>query len=95
MKNFRKDLWKSQPFIYYKTFFFYSVFACSDEAAVERLNHRISIASPNEKNRYRLRIASSYAARICSFPAKADTSISRVDSGRWKFVISPSIILNV
>ena len=31
---------------------------------------------------------------ILSFPASAETSIISVDSGRWKFVIRRSIILN-
>ena len=50
----------------------------------------ISMASPNEKNRYRSLTASLYAASTCSLPARADTSIKSVDSGRWKFVIRPS-----
>jgi hypothetical protein len=56
--------------------------------------YSINIASPNEKNRYRSRTAVSYACSTCSRPARADTSIKRVLSGRWKFVISPSSILN-
>ena len=53
----------------------------------------MNIASPKEKNRYFSRTASAYAFMICSFPANADTSISSVDSGRWKLVISASMIL--
>ena len=45
--------------------------------------HRI----PKLKNRYFSCTATSYACMIFSFPASADTSISSVDSGRWKFVI--------
>ena len=44
-------------------------------------------ASPKEKKRYLSFTASSYAAIICSIPASADTSINKVDSGKWKFVI--------
>lgn len=55
--------------------------------------HLISIASPKLKNLYRSLTASAYAFSMFSFPASADTSISRVDSGRWKFVISASRIL--
>ena len=55
----------------------------------------INIASPKEKNLYFSLTASSYAANTCSLPASADTNIINVDSGRWKFVISPSRILNL
>ena len=55
--------------------------------------YSINIASPKLKNLYRSCTATSYACMIFSFPASADTSISNVDSGRWKLVISPSIIL--
>ena len=54
----------------------------------------INIASPNEKNRYLSFTASSYAESTCSFPANADTSMTSVDSGRWKLVIRASRILN-
>ena len=47
------------------------------------------------KNLYLSLIASSYAASTCSLPAKAETSITNVDSGRWKLVINPSRILNL
>ena len=30
-----------------------------------------------------------------SFPANADTNINNVDCGKWKFVINPSMHLNV
>lgn len=58
------------------------------------LCHKISIASPNEKNRYRSFTAMRYASSTRSRPASADTSITSVDCGRWKFVISASITLN-
>src|SRR4249919_1049058 len=51
-----------------------------------------NIASPYEKNRYRSRIACSYAAKIRSRPANAETSISNVLSGRWKLVSSASML---
>ena len=53
------------------------------------------MASPKEKKRYLSCTASSYAANTCSLPASADTNIISVDSGRWKFVINPSKILNL
>ena len=53
------------------------------------------MASPKEKNLYRSFTAVLYALRIFSLPAKADTSIISVLSGRWKFVISASIHLNL
>ena len=52
------------------------------------------MASPKLKNLYLFSIASLYALNIKSFPAIALTNIINVDSGRWKFVISPSAILN-
>ena len=55
----------------------------------------INMASPKLKNLYRSCTATSYACMIFSFPASADTSISNVDSGRWKFVIRASIHLNL
>ena len=57
--------------------------------------YTIIIASPKEKKRYLSCTASSYAANTCSLPASADTNIISVDSGRWKFVINPSKILNL
>lgn len=58
-------------------------------------NYSMSIASPKEKKRYFSLTAVSYASIIISLPAKADTSIKRVLSGRWKLVISVSIALNL
>jgi len=58
-------------------------------------NYSMSIASPNEKKRYFSLTAVSYASIILSLPAKADTSIKRVLSGRWKFVIKLSTALNL
>lgn len=52
--------------------------------------YAINIASPNEKNLYLCSIASAYARSIISREEKAETSISSVLSGRWKFVISAS-----
>ena len=54
----------------------------------------INIASPKLKKRYRSFTASAYACIIWSLPANALTSITSVDSGRWKFGISASIPLN-
>ena len=59
-----------------------------------KICYSINIASPNEKNLYRSAIASRYAASVFPRPANADTSIIRVLSGKWKFVISPSMHLN-
>ena len=56
--------------------------------------YRINIASPKLKKRYLSLIASSYAFNTCSLPANAETSITSVDSGRWKFVIRQSSTLN-
>jgi len=42
----------------------------------------INIASPNEKNLYFSFTASSYALSTFSRPARAETSIIRVDSGK-------------
>ena len=56
--------------------------------------YTIIIASPKLKKRYLSFTASSYAAITCSFPANAETSMISVDSGRWKFVINASRILN-
>jgi hypothetical protein len=50
----------------------------------------ISMASPKLKKRKRSRTALSYAARTCSGVANADTSMSKVDLGRWKFVSNAS-----
>lgn len=61
----------------------------------KRKRQLINIASPKLKNLYRSCTATSYACMIFSFPASADTSISNVDSGRWKFVIRASIHLNL
>ena len=43
---------------------------------------RISIASPYEKKRYRFSTAWRYAESVRSYPAKAQTSIKREDSGK-------------
>ena len=73
---------------------FYSYF-WQWEGLTPQANYIISIASPKEKKRYLSCTASSYAANTCSLPASADTNIINVDSGRWKFVINPSKILNL
>ena len=52
--------------------------------------HRMSIASPKDRKRYRSSIAWAYASMICSRVAKALTSIMSVDRGTWKFVTSAS-----
>ena len=57
--------------------------------------YKMIIASPNEKNRYLSFTASSYSRMMFSLPASVLTSISSVDSGRWKLVIRPSIALNL
>lgn len=51
----------------------------------------INIASPKEKKRYFSLTASLYAFKIKSLPAKAETSIIKVDLGKWKLVIKASI----
>ena len=55
----------------------------------------MNMASPKEKNLYFSLIASLYAAKMFSLPANALTNITSVDSGKWKFVISASRILNL
>ena len=55
----------------------------------------MNMASPKLKNRYRSFTASWYAFKMCSRPARAETSITRVDSGRWKLVIRQSRILKL
>ena len=59
----------------------------------EQIFYDINIASPKLKKRYLSFTASSYAAMTLSRPASAETNISSVDSGRWKFVMSASSIL--
>ena len=54
----------------------------------------IIIASPKEKKRYLSSTATSYACNIFSLVENADTNISKVDSGKWKFVIKESTTLN-
>lgn len=46
----------------------------------------IYIQSPKLKNRYSPATASLYALNRKSFPVKAETSINKVDSGKWKLV---------
>ena len=58
-------------------------------------DYNISIASPKLKNLYFSWTALLYASIINSFVAKLDTSIIKVDSGKWKFVINLSIHLNL
>ena len=67
----------------------------SEEQRSIMVNYSMSIASPNEKNLYLSFTAVVYASIILSLPAKADTSISNVLSGRWKFVIKESTALNL
>ena len=55
----------------------------------------MNIASPKLKNLYFSCTASLYAFIMYSFPANADTNINNVDCGKWKFVINPSMHLNV
>ena len=55
----------------------------------------MNIASPKLKNLYLLSTASLYAFIMISLLENADTSISKVDSGRWKFVIRQSTHLNL
>ena len=57
--------------------------------------HNISIASPKEKNLYFSLTASLYTANISSRLHNAETSIIRVLSGKWKFVIRQSTALNL
>ena len=57
--------------------------------------HNISIASPKEKNLYFSLTASLYTANISSRLHNAETSIIRVLSGKWKFVIRQSAALNL
>ena len=64
-----------------------------DLKALTILRQMMSMASPKLKNLYRSLTASSYALSTFSRPASADTSIIKVDSGRWKFVISASSTL--
>ena len=45
-------------------------------------NYSMSIASPNEKKRYRSETAILYALRMRSRPARAETNIKSVDWGR-------------
>ena len=74
---------------------FYSYFWQWEGLPPQNYFYIISIASPKEKNLYLSCTASSYAASTCSLPASADTNIISVDSGKWKFVINPSRILNL
>ena len=53
------------------------------------------MASPNEKNLYLSSTAVLYAFKMFSLPASAETSMISVLSGRWKFVISASMHLNL
>src|SRR6266496_3420626 len=57
-----------------------------DDASI----YQINMASPKLKNRYCSRIASSYAFSISALLAKALTSSSSVERGRWKLVIMAS-----
>lgn len=57
--------------------------------------YRSKQASPKLKNRYPFSTASLYIARHCSLPMKAETSMMRVLSGRWKLVMSASTHLNL
>ena len=59
-----------------------------------RLFYKMHILSPKLKNLYFSSTAVLYAFITLSNPAKADTSMISVLSGRWKFVMSPSSTLN-
>ncbi len=60
-----------------------------------RDGYKTSIQSPKEKNLYFSFTASSYSESVFSLPIKAETSITRVDSGKWKLVINASTHLNL
>lgn len=52
-------------------------------------------ASPKEKNLYLFSTAKLYNSSIFSLPVIDATSITKVDFGKWKFVISESTHLNL